>query len=597
MKKNLIVAIVVFMAAVFSVAAQVSVDPGDRFYTEAQSWQIKGLVPVLPQIRPYPVNVIKKILQTVVQSGSSHDAELAADEYARIFSKPYTVELEGTVAYKTEYDIDSNDKSQTRQLAGEPDIAGDIQFHPLVSLGYRLGIFGTNTSESNMLPYYTNSAHDAVQDPSTVGPFNAYVDMNTLIAVGTDKVYATAGVSRVGFGPFLNEGIALNDSAYHAANFTFNVNYGKLSYCQLYESIGATTNLGSDLSGNKFLALHSIAYQLTKKLNFSYYETIVFGRRAEPSYLFPAPYMVTQGINGCNDNLQMGLLFEYIPIASLKWATDIFVDDISFNDIVKLNFDTKIRIAAQTGFQYAPFDSPCTLMNVSYMVITPYTYSHWEYDDYYEKKIYGGNYNYQNYTNNGVCMGASIPPDSDRILFSAKFNPAKSLEFNVSSSFARHQNVCEALGSDDVEQYILSDADTYSTDGSVYTQTMFSGGEHVDGAWNRLNFMTGDHTMYVCSTGFSAQYMFPRIRIGQLSLKAGYTFEYVQNEGVQNTLYRGGTVTGSGSAWHYSGDAATTYATQSEAAAASAAAQKAAWIANLHNVINQYISVSVKFTY
>jgi hypothetical protein len=126
---------------------------------------------------------------------------------------------------------------------------------------------------------------------------------------------------------------------------------------------------------------------------------------------------------------------------------------------------------------------------------------------------------------------------------------------------------------------------------------MFSGGEHVDGAWNHLNFMTGDHTMYVCSTGFSAQYMFPRIRIGQLSLKAGYTLEYIQNEGVQNTLYRGGTVTGSGSDWHYSGDAARTHATQSEAAAASAAAQKAAWIANLHNVINQYISIFVKFTY
>jgi hypothetical protein len=587
-----------FIAAVLcigSVVAQVSVDPADRFYTEATSWEIKGLVPPLPQLRPYPLNVVRSILKTVIDSGSIRDAAVARQEYERIFSKPYTVELEGAIAIKESENRDTDEKTRTRQLAGEPAVAGDIQFHPLVSIGYRLGIFGTNTDESNVLPYYTNTAHDAVQDPSTIGPFKAYLDMNSVIAVGTENIYATAGVSRVGFGPFLGQGIALNETSYHAANMTFVVNRERWSFSQLYESIGATTNTGDDLSGNKFLALHSFRYQVSPKLAASYYETVVFGRRAEPSYLFPSPYMVTQGINGCNDNLQMGLLLEYKPFNSLKWTTDIFVDDVGFNELVKLNLDTKMRIAAQTGLQFAPFNSPCTLMTAMYTVVLPYTYSHWEYDDVASTTISGSSYNYQNYTNNGVCMGASIPPDSDRVLFTAKFNPRKNIEFTVDSSFVRHQNVCESLSDDDAAEYVLADAGTYSTDGSVYTQSMFSGGEHVSSAWNHLLFMSGDHSMYVCSAGLSGQYTFPKSKIGQISLKMGYEFEYVHNAGVDATMYSGGSITAnSDNTYQYNG---TTYATKAAAAQAAVDDQKQAWIDALYDEVNHYFSVSMKIVY
>ncbi len=610
-----ILSVCILMCCIFAASAQVSVDPTDRFYSEAASWEIKGLIPRLPQIRPYPVNVIKTILATVVQSSSKRDADLAADEYQRIFNKPWNVEIDGTIAYKQSKNLTTEETSRTRQLAGEPSVGGDIQFHPLASFGYKLGIYGTNVDESEMLSSYVNSTHDAIQDAATVGPFSAYIDMNTVVAVGTDHLYATAGVSRVGFGPFLNEGLALNDTAYHAANFTFNYNHGRFDYCQLYESIGATDNYGDDVSdylaSNKFLALHQLGFQLTKKIHVAYYETIVFGRRAEPSYLFPAPYMVTQGLNGCNDNLQMGLLLEVKPINTLKWATDFFVDDVEFNDLVKLHLDTKIRVAAQTGLEYAPNDSPCTLMSASYMIITPYTYSHWEYDDENSNQISGTSYNYQNYTNNGICIGASLPPDSDRILFTAKFRPQKSFGITVNTSFARHQNVCEALSDEDAFVYLASAKGQYNTSGGLYTQPMFSGdtgsttGNQVDSGWDHMLFMKGDHTEYICSLGFSVDCLFPRIRIGQLSLNAGWTLEYIHNAGVDNEIYKGGTITTYTKGTDSNGDATYTYngVTYSSLSDAADAAQsvideaKQNWVNNLYDQANNYFTVSVKLTY
>ncbi|MBO6220057.1 MAG: hypothetical protein J6N81_10905, partial [Treponema sp.] len=69
--------------------SQVAVDINDSFYSDAQGWELRGLTSTLPQLRPYPLKTVERILNDVIENGSERDSELAKEHYERIFSKPY----------------------------------------------------------------------------------------------------------------------------------------------------------------------------------------------------------------------------------------------------------------------------------------------------------------------------------------------------------------------------------------------------------------------------------------------------------------------------------------------------------------------------
>ncbi len=621
MKRFLTACLLIFTSALLF--AQVSVEPSDSFYTRAQGWLFKGYVESLPQIRPYPARVIKEILTNVIEKGNERDKEAAVDDYERIFSKPWNVSLEVGGDLKAEqstYQDDSKDSDFSKNMTVAPLLAGDIAFPEWVSVGLHLGFFATKNEEYDFIPLYQNSLHDSIFDASTIGPFSMYQDLNMNVSVGNTQIYVTGGLNRLGYGPFLNQGLSLNDTSYHSGNMVFNLTYGKFSYASTYAALGATDNYGDPvtdyLNDGKYFAFHALRYQFTPKFAASYYESSVFGPNSNFTFLFPTPYMAIQEIGGAGNNLQMGLLLEYLFLPTLEWATDIFIDDFPVNDIVKFNLDSKYRIAFQSGLIFTPEDSFCTRMALDYTFITPYVYSHWEYTSESGSQISGTGYNYQNYTNNGINIGSMLQPDSDRVYFTAKFNPKTNIEINFFSGFSRHQNVIESVSDDDAIAYILAPYGTYKTDGSVYTQPMFSAetsdgktGKHVDSAWNHLNFMTGDHTMITFQTGLSASYKLPKTKRGQFSFNAGYTFEYIHNAGVDSDIYDGqGLYSVSQDpegSWifTYKGDD-TDYSSYDEMVEAHRSelqslvdAAYAQWVDALYDKVNHYLTLSVKWTY
>ncbi|MBR4600854.1 MAG: hypothetical protein IKO39_12500, partial [Treponema sp.] len=63
------------LSFVFSFAfSQTSLDVNDDFYRQAQIWELQGLTSNLPQLRPYPLNVVEKILNDVIENGSESQA-------------------------------------------------------------------------------------------------------------------------------------------------------------------------------------------------------------------------------------------------------------------------------------------------------------------------------------------------------------------------------------------------------------------------------------------------------------------------------------------------------------------------------------------
>jgi hypothetical protein len=611
MKKNHLFIIILFLLLCgASLYAQISTDPQNDFYTYAESWELKGYVDHLPQLRPYPLAVIKSILSQVIEHGRDRDVEIAQEYYEQVTGKPFTLVLEGNYTKKRESNRDTNERSYTNQYSGGPFAVGDIQLGDLVSVGYSLGLYSTNVSDSEVLPIYTNSLYDTVSDPMSIGPFDVNIDMNTNVAVGTDKVYVQAGINRSGYGPFLGTDLALSDTSFHSPNLTLAYDGGRWSYTQLISSIGASLNNGSDLDSesevDKYFAFHSIRFDVTKTLTVSYYESTIFGNRFDIAYMVPAPYMAVQGMGDSTDNSQMGLLIEYSPITCLKWSTNFLADDLDLDKMVKLHFDTKIRVGIQSGIQYSPADSACDLLGLDYTIITPYTYAHWSYDDD-GKTFTDTTYNFLNYTNHGVSIGASLPPNSDRINFKARFSPVKRLTATISTSFIRHANAYESLSDSEAEKvyltnyyshkngyvyidyddgsvsesaasgytYIETDGgDIYSTDGSVFSQQKFIGDDnHVSTAWDYLNLLNQDHVMLIYQMGLDLAYQMPRMKLGQWTLKFGYVWEYIHNDGVQDAMYSGST-----------GDGDYTKAYEK-------------WVDNLHETVNNYISFSVRIAY
>lgn len=624
------------MVFAFGVAfAQISVDPQDDFYMYAEGWELKGYVSKLPQLRPYPLNVIKSILSSVIEKGKGRDVDLAQEYYEKVTGKPYHIVLEGGVREELTYDNydDAEDeKSTTRQYNGGPHIAGDIAINPLASFGYNFGIYAVNEDDTDVMPLFSRSEHDTVSDSTEVGPFRLNIDMNSTLSVGKENVYMQAGINRSGFGPFLQDDLALSDNAFHAPSLSFTYDGGNWSYTQIMQSIGASLNNGEDLDSDsqvgKYLSLHSVRFAPSERIALSYYESTIFGNRFELAYLLPAPFMAIQGIGDSTDNSQMGLLVEFSPVRGLKWSSNFFADDIPLNDIMKFNLDTKIRVGIETGVQYSPAGSSLDLMTMNYTIVTPYTYAHWSYEDD-GKTFTDTSYNYFNYMNRGIAIGASIPPNSDRIGFSARFTPIKKLNVTIRSSFMRHANAYESLDDEEAEKiyktnylsrqngyvwiktsdgtpytdvaigtphydvatdkltvsessysdYILINTDKgdiYCTNSSCFSQQKLLGDDnHVDTAWDYLSLLNQEHAMTVIQAGLDLAYELPRMKVGTFTLKFGWTWEYITNNGVQNSIY---SASGRSSSDTYE-DAYDD------------------WVDQLHDSINNYLSFSVKLVY
>ncbi len=579
--------------------SQISVAPQHDFYSDAQVWYLKGLIKSLPPLRPYPSSNIKEMLEDVIQNGKQSDIAKA---------ESYMEELTGRVLHvyaEAEDDsvVNTEKPSSESGVSGESETSFSNMFVPscgvngeltfldeLIGFGYKLGVTGrTVQDDSSYRSLYTNSASDGRYDPATVGSYYFYIDADTSLSIGTTSDYAQVGINRNGYGWFLSDGLAINDSCFHKGNFSYTHIDEKWRYSQLLSVIGASDNDGDAFpTNNKFFAFHTIEVDLTPKLMFSYYESIVFGKRFDPVYFIPTPYMIAQGLGGYKDNLQMGVRLDWKIINGLMWTSDLYIDDVDFNNDIKFNFDTRNRLAFKTGLIYA---SPLDFLSrvaVDYTIITPYTYSH--YDTSSDGVMYASTTNYQDYTNSGVCMGSSIPPNSDVLTLSADFTPIERLHINVKTRFIRHANVCESLTDEEAMIYLLADSGVYSSDGSIYTHQYTNSGI-LSTADNALNFLTQSHKMYIVQSGLSASYALKRAFWGKLSFTASYNFEYIHNKGVDSSLYPGGYVTSNGDGtYKISGSGSYT---QEEVVSYF----KSLWISNFTDDFSNYFTIGLRYEF
>lgn len=534
--------------------AQVTADPQDEFYSLALNWYNRGIVEKLPPVRPYPYQNVKSILDQVLENGNERDKEDASLAYERITGKKLYVyvDAEGFLKYEKIEKDGKSDSDLGKNIYLCPGVEGDrtlFEGDDRASLGYRMGITVAKYPDVDYKPMGATPAHDAIYDPSKFGPLTMYLDVNTAVAYGTENLFVQGGIYRNGFGNWLNEGLALNDAGFHKTNFSLTWMSGKVSYTQQLSMLGSTSAFNGaieTLGAGKILGFHAISYEISKAFDFSFYETTVIGNRFDICTLLPVPYMISEELTGAGDGVFMGLAFNVKFFPGVTWANDIMVDDFPIDEFLKHNYDSKYRVAAKTGVIWTPEESFVERVGLNFVAVTPYTYSHWEYDPHTGKaKISPNMNNYQDYTNNGIKIGSQYEPNTGAVELSFDLRPVKRLKMNVHGSVALHGNISESLTDEEAIKYLSSESGTYATDGSVYQHSMFSNpdatlGDHVETAWNHLNFLNQSHLMTTIRFGSQAEYLIMQKENGSsVSLKGGFDIEYIRNYGVGNEMFPG----------------------------------------------------------
>lgn len=578
-KKFFILTVLISMA--LCLYAQVSLDPNDSFYDDAKTWEVKGLTGWLPQIRPYSVETVKKILEQVKANGNEKDIQLAEFYEEKFFTKPWNIGF--TLGGK--FNLTNDGDSFKKYAYGLPEFYGDMSLLKLVGFGYNLGIVSDqkNKKTEDYLPYAENNPFDTYDDPFTLGPLSNNINMNANVTVGTSNLYGMFGLNRIAFGPFMNDSVLLSGGQFHSGNFSFIYEGEKWGYTQVFSVLSRSEKNDrsgvSDFKPEKFMGFHSVRFTPNKYFSFSYFESSVYTNRFDPSYLLPVPYMIIQGMYGASDNTISGIVIDVKPVNRFQFSTALVIDDIDLDGIAKGDFNSRFRFAGMIGASYTPSVNFIDKINFNYTLVTPYTYSHTDPQTDITSSI-ADHYNKDNYTTRLTSLGTKLPPNSDRFYYSMSFTPVQRLKVDCAVSFMRHANIAESYTDDEANYLISQNAGCtngyfLSTDGSVWTSTVHNGQSAYQtkdfSTSGKCNFLNQTHKMYVLQLAANAEYSLPRYKWGTVIFNAGYMFEYIANKGVDKNIYNFNSPDPS--------------------------AAKQLWVANFRNVINNYFSISVKYCY
>lgn len=543
-----------------SVSAQVSADPLDPLYEWFDTWEGRGYLGHMPVFRPYPEHVIVEALERVARVG---------DEESQVVAREWLERLDGSL--DTEIRAIAEARTQDGELfhlkgAAEVVLHGRLGEN-VTAAGSVAGVI-LDVEDGELLPYGDRTDWDVTDDWSTI-PFPGGRDVaalnqvNSSFAWGSDSLYVHAGIMRRSFGPFHGDSIVWSPYAFQspgfvahwdAGDFRFSAGLFSLSATQLYRdrdpfnASSANTDViaEADVAGAEFLYdpqehpgkwvfLQDFRWQARPWLDVAFFESVTWGPRFELAYLTPLKWAFNaQGNVGFADSSKMGLSAVVRPRRDLQLPFVLYVDDASFNDLVRLNFDTKLKLGLHTGAVWTPEHPLVHRVKLDYLALLPYMYTH---DG--DGGVYAPQPNYTNYTHQGSSLGPGLEPNSDRLRLQTTFRPAPRLRTTLYGHMLRHANASEG-----VENLGLAGHDgTITDDGRYYHFYVEQPSEGADenvpqeiyietgrlSFQDELRFMTQEHIETVFQTGLDVAYTVPLSGRLAITLEAGYEFEYIRD--------------------------------------------------------------------
>lgn len=545
-----------FLAALlFSAAsAQASVDPTDDFYEAALRWYIAGVISELPQLKPYPHDTVCRLLFTVMEKGNREQEAEAREYYESMFGKAWHIsaEMEGAGIVRRNGTTKENGADGSLSLSLEG--GADILFEKGIGAGVRACLSSSLSSDENntvrelwSIPSYDNSI-----DPVSLGRVRIDFSADAVVSYANEKIGVSAGYNRTGYTNYIDGGNVLSPYAYHAPEFSFSYDGERFDFVQYFAALRASDMLGKNGPYGKFISFHALRFSPNRKIHLSYYDSVVYGKRFDPSYLIPVPSALIASANGYDDNAIAGFLFEYNFFPGVSWLTDVSIDRLDVAQLARFHLNSDNRLALKTGLSYAPKSSPCKLLTFSYTIISPYIYT--------SENTNGESYNYHSYTNWGRSIGQNLPPNSDRLSLKIKLEPIKRFSVSTFASITRHANVYQSYSNEELKE--IFSKGKHSTDGSINSQYH-----------KATPLLSQEHIMYAARGGAEVSYRFPRVKAGLFELHGIFSYTYIGNAGMDTPMYPDAT------------------------AASDFDALRTAWKNQLHEEYDIFLSLGIKWTY
>ncbi len=522
--KKIISALALF--AVFAAAAwsQVLHDPNDALYADLDRWAGRGYISMLPPVRPYPAQLVDELLTRVAETGDD-EARAAAASYLEATRKGARKFHFGAMGLIRGADDDLS-------VEGAPTMDALFRFEEWMSASLSVPIYAVTREPGKEIsvPGVYSPYADLIEDQSKVGPFYVLQDWTSILSLGSASVYFQAGLTRTAVGPFFDSGVVVSSQAGRAGHFDLLYRQPTWSLNVLLLELTATDNYGEGQYPDKHLIFHSFDFKVSDTLELGFFESVVWGDRFEFMYMAPfAQYFAAQSLTGFEDNSYFGVHGKWRFAENLTALGQVYVDDLNFQELIKLNLDTKYKFAGELGLRWTPESSRILELAADYTAVMPYMYTHISGNrtERYDLDADGDNgvVNHFNYSHLGRNLGTDLAPNSDRISIRAKLRLMDPLTLKLRAGLQRHGNASEdvdGITGDYHDGSIFDDGYTDPADPSASPRNTFN---------SETRFLTQSVIETLAHGGFGLVWGLPTA-FGDIELTLDYVAEYGWNRGL-----------------------------------------------------------------
>jgi hypothetical protein len=518
--KNCVAAVALGLMFMASLSAQVIHDPNDAIYRDIDRWSVRGYISgSLPLIRPYPAQLIDELLTQVIDKGNGEAREKAAYYKKNIApgSRPIHPGLTAT--------IEGLDDDLAALGSGSLD--GVLRINDWIGASYSMFAYLSTKTPGNeyAVPEAYSPFPDLVTDDANIGPFKIMQNWTSALGIGKPDFYFQSGLNRTGIGPFYDNGVVAGPQAARAGHFSLNYRRPTWSFEMLMLALSASNDLGEEMFPEKFFVFHSFNFNPLPNFEFGFLESVVWGGRFETLYLIPFTNLfATQSLSGdFGDNSFLGFHIRWNAPYNMQVKGQFYVDDFHFNDIVRLQFNTKYKLAAEAGIVWAPDTGPLAILSADYTMVFPYMYTHWNTPD--SARYDPVKPNYLNYSHMGRNLGTDLEPNSDRISVRTSWRTLPNLDVSLGAYLTRHANASDNVPTDGYNQGF--DKDEY------HNGTIFDDGDTAEGNnYSHLRFLIQDTIDTRLAGRVGVTWTLPT-GIGAFSLNADYVIEYGWNRNLK----------------------------------------------------------------
>tara|TARA_B100000795_G_scaffold190042_1_gene144730 strand:+ start:4329 stop:5984 length:1656 start_codon:yes stop_codon:yes gene_type:complete len=250
-------------------------------------------------------------------------------------------------------------------------------------------------NQAKLLPYvteYVNAINTVVPGAGRSKPFKE--------GVGTDWAFATGAVGykpskyftlAVGHGKhFLGEGyrsLLLSDNAFNYPYIKLETNVWNIKYVNMWAQLShigfSQADRGDGNLTQKYLAVHYLSWNATKRFNISLYESISWlkaDKGFDWQYMNPIIFLrPVEWQNGSADNVLLGLSTKYKLSDKVSLYGQFVLDDFNVQEFKEQNGYWGNKYGAQIGLKaFNLFKVYGLSAQAEYNIARPFTYTHFD---------------------------------------------------------------------------------------------------------------------------------------------------------------------------------------------------------------------------